>query len=263
MQYGNLNITHDEWQKNDKCSFELVYKQEPMMDSKHCMLHQKAKLDHFRCVLDLGAVHIYSSKCGEYTIGEPFVLRAVDEAKHAHIADKENNNTNNKEEATNHDDGNEDYLSLEYVRCDKSLLCAFSLIFKNEITGLFKTSSHFSMNLDLKQIECLVYYMCNREIHKQADPCTMAAVGHYLDVKSMIDEALQLCITELCLDNFMKISMLFQLLTVDKHQGLSTLANWIKKEKEDGNIDLDTYAQFKKSCKYVENLIDCTKPADN
>ena len=75
-----------------------------------------------------------------------------------------------------------------------------------------------------------VYFKCNREIHEQADPCTTAALGHYLDAEDMVDEALKLCIAELWPDNFIRTSQLFQFLKNGTDQGLVTLTNWIQKE---------------------------------
>lgn len=263
VQYVEVGCDAKYWTKKARCSVELTYTKSKFiqMNKQYKTADYEGGLRGFNVGLKYGSIRILSS--GEYQDDDDVIIKSVDRK----VFGRENaDNTNNKKKRDDDEEANEvdDIKGLgedACARCDLSVLAALSpVLYKAVAHAQFGSFAAIEINLRLVDIKNVLFWFFVHVLRPKCNPIAIAAFAHYIDNDELLSDAVKMCILQLSKETVLSTCLLFKRLNLRNDQGLGILAKWIDSRKNSGVIDDELYAEIRRKCSYVENLVAVLTP---
>lgn len=276
-----LPFSADAWQAKDSVNIECS-----LLHSMICTTDPRptpiidVQLKQFDLMMGTGPIHVYSSNTNDYEVRGDEIRVTLpqqrDANKEKHNKKEQNSNEDTKEDAKkdvaeNTKEGAENPGTMEdtkmgdtdfddelcddgrglYVRADFSVICALNPLFYRIITQ-HQTQS-IAININIRQIEILLFFACTHRLHDEADALLMIHLGDYLLLPELKRLAIQKSIRELHASNVLRCARQFASFQISHKEGLKLLTKWIKQNRSD--IANDLYETLVDECRYVDNSV--------
>eukprot|EP01084_Bolivina_argentea_P248144 415059_1 len=216
--FKSLGFNQSLWKKHKNISFEIVLKSNFIE-----AIYIKDTAQGIRCYeanKQYGSLKIYSCDSNAYRPGDSIFVSGLANWNKENV---NSNNSNNKQMSVMN--GN---LSGGYIRIERAQFAALGKAFENMICGKYANDLEIVINAPLLQINCMLWYSCNAELHPASDPVWFAALAHYLCNVPLKKKALNMCYFKLELQSLPRFCALYTELEVSLKDGLHLLVLYIK-----------------------------------